>query len=421
MGRPSEGWVSDSVFQEINIETGELLFEWRASEHFDPNESYMTNPFAGYSAEIPFDFFHINSIDKDSAGNYIVSSRHFHSITCISPSGETLWVLGGRHNEFNDMSNGKATDFKWQHSAKWLSPEEGILVLFDNGKGGTLHVDAAHSRGLILQLNVEDRTVQVLETYVSQQGILSASQGSLQILPESDQAFVGWGSAAAYSEFLRDGTLICETHLGASWFYWWERMKSYRTMKALTWHGVPSTPPQAVLEGDEIYVSWNGATDVAFWALEVSHSRPNIEESDESSPESEGNLSNDDFFSIDIIPKVGFEGVFTLSSEMKSSEQPFSRYRVAALDANQDPISHSSPVIAARSGHGFLSMLFFAIFALAGSSALVGSILGTRSFMKRQNSPSRPVSRWMPRTRLNWRFPQWPTKSRYQSLSTDET
>lgn len=48
LGKFSEGWLLDSLFQEVDIATGKLLFEWRASEHFNVTDTYMTNPFGGY-------------------------------------------------------------------------------------------------------------------------------------------------------------------------------------------------------------------------------------------------------------------------------------------------------------------------------------------------------------------------------------
>ena len=36
---PGVGWIHDSVFQEIDVETGELLFEWRSLDHIAPSFS----------------------------------------------------------------------------------------------------------------------------------------------------------------------------------------------------------------------------------------------------------------------------------------------------------------------------------------------------------------------------------------------
>lgn len=34
------GWVIDGVFQEVDIRTGEVLFEWRSLDHVSLNETY---------------------------------------------------------------------------------------------------------------------------------------------------------------------------------------------------------------------------------------------------------------------------------------------------------------------------------------------------------------------------------------------
>lgn len=53
------GILLDGVFQEVDIETGNVLFQWKASDHVDLDDSY-------YRVERKWDFFHINSIQKAS-------------------------------------------------------------------------------------------------------------------------------------------------------------------------------------------------------------------------------------------------------------------------------------------------------------------------------------------------------------------
>lgn len=36
------GWVVEGIFQEIDIASGEVMFEWRSLDHIDPIESYNT-------------------------------------------------------------------------------------------------------------------------------------------------------------------------------------------------------------------------------------------------------------------------------------------------------------------------------------------------------------------------------------------
>lgn len=39
-GIPSD-WIFDSLFQEVNLTSGALIFEWHASEHFNVNETMV--------------------------------------------------------------------------------------------------------------------------------------------------------------------------------------------------------------------------------------------------------------------------------------------------------------------------------------------------------------------------------------------
>ena len=43
VGRPADSYIWESLFQELDIETGEVIFEWRASEHFPFLDAYV-NP-----------------------------------------------------------------------------------------------------------------------------------------------------------------------------------------------------------------------------------------------------------------------------------------------------------------------------------------------------------------------------------------
>lgn len=58
--------VSDKLAQEV-------VFSWNASNYVAVDETYNTIANVGTEAA-PFDYFHINSVDKDANGDYLVSS-----------------------------------------------------------------------------------------------------------------------------------------------------------------------------------------------------------------------------------------------------------------------------------------------------------------------------------------------------------
>lgn len=109
-----------------------MILEWHASEHYDSVDTFHTIEAEerrsdssdsdvsaiGMELKSAWDFFHINTIDKDAQENYYVSSRCMQFVTCFSPLGDLLWVLGGKRNKFMNMSEVKATNVKFQHHAR---------------------------------------------------------------------------------------------------------------------------------------------------------------------------------------------------------------------------------------------------------------------------------------------------------------
>lgn len=321
IGGPALGWIYDGLFQEIDIETGELLFEWRASNHFPVNVTYEDLASKGYEKDAAFDYYHINSVDKDAQGNYLISARHAHSVSYIDGrTGAVLWTLGGKINDFTDLSDGAATNFAWQHDARWL--DNHTITLFDN----TAHVNEdpeASSRGMRIQLDFESRTAELQVAYHHPQVMKSTSQGNMQVIEDTGNVFIGWGHSAAYTEFTPEGSVVCDVHFGASLYYTFGRVVSYRAFKS-PWIGRPLTNPDAVVDDNIVYVSWNGATEVAAWQLEVWDGQ---------------DLDNLTFNAVLQVEKEGFETEINIPDGLDSDI-----LRVAALDAHGTVLGRTTPL-----------------------------------------------------------------------------
>ncbi|GES65185.1 ASST-domain-containing protein [Aspergillus terreus] len=290
VGGPADGWIYDGLFQEIDIDTGALLFEWRARDHHALDESFYPLDEDHGTPAAPYDYFHINSVDKHpTTGNYLVSSRYLHTVSCIAPTGDILWILGGKRNMFAPVDD-LATAFTWQHDARWLSPTE--ISLLDNGAHEHLRT-SDHSRGYRIALNLDPaaRTAAVTAVYDAPGRFSAHSQGNLQRLAASQNVFVGWGKAAAFTEFDADGAeVLCHAHYAPRVFFWFGWVKSYRVFKASRWTGRPTLPPDVAVDDAArvVYVSWNGATDVAGWALQT-------------------HGADEGFRTVQYVPKRGFE------------------------------------------------------------------------------------------------------------------
>src|SRR5579862_433254 len=77
IGDPTSGLVVEGIVQELDIDTGRVLFEWHSLDHVGLEESYRTSPTAAGN----IDYFHLNSIDVDADGGLLVSARHTSTST----------------------------------------------------------------------------------------------------------------------------------------------------------------------------------------------------------------------------------------------------------------------------------------------------------------------------------------------------
>jgi hypothetical protein len=244
--------VLDGIVQEIDIETGEVLFEWHSLDHIGLEESlYRPSP----ELETAFDYFHINSIDPTPDGALIISARRTCAVYKVSrKTGEVVWRLGGEQSDF-EMGYGTRTD--WQHDARRLT--DGTITIFDNGG---VEKDA-QSRGIVVEVDEDDMSATLVGEYTHPDKILAATQGNVQVLPNGN-VFVGWGSEPSFSEFTRDGRLIFDASFPS-------QVESYRAFR-FPWKGQPEDRPAVAAEAGPddrvtIYVSWNGATEVDTWQV----------------------------------------------------------------------------------------------------------------------------------------------------------
>jgi len=260
VGGPEDGAVLGGIAQEIDIETGEVLFEWHSLDHVELDESYLK---PGMGPTKYFDYFHINSIDVDHDGNWIISARNTSTIYKIDrKGGEIIWRLGGKESDFEMESDARPA---YQHDAR--RQPDGTLTIFDNGtlvlKNGRPPQAVEESRGIVLDLNEDEMTATLVREYTHPDKMFADAGGNMQVLPNGN-VFIGWGRAPAVSEFSKDGELLFSASFPP-------KNQSYRAFR-FPWSGQPSDQPVTITQrasGDRmtLYASWNGATDVTTWQV----------------------------------------------------------------------------------------------------------------------------------------------------------
>jgi hypothetical protein len=218
----------------------------------------------GLEPRSPWDYFHINSVDKNKDGDYLISSRHTSCIYKISgKDGSVLWRLHGANPSFKNIN----FSFSQQHDARWLAENatHTFLSLYNNGYNGFNQTHPYSSGMIILIDHVNKTATQVREYKPLNDDMISSSQGNMQVLPNRN-VLIGWGNNAYISEHDEQGNLVFWGYIDQ------DRIMNYRALK-FEWEGNPTDVPALwtyakTNDGSSpttFYVSWNGATRVKNW------------------------------------------------------------------------------------------------------------------------------------------------------------
>jgi hypothetical protein len=308
VGGPSNGSVVDNIAQEVDLKTGNVLFEWHSLDHVPVTASYFP-----YTPTATYDYFHLNSIEPEADGTVVMSARHTYAAYSVrGTSGATVWQLGGKHSSF---TMGPGTTFALQHDAR--VQDGNTISIFDDEDA---QPNPKPARAIILRLDFTKKTATLIRA-LNHNGLMARATGNQQILPDGTTT-IGWGFAAPgyaskTSVYAPNGTARFDAAFGTS--IW-----SYRAF-LLPWTANPTTAPSAVaaLSGGtvHVYASWNGATQVARWQVV-------------------GGPSASDMSTLGSAPRFGFQTAITAPASTRFA-------KVVAIDADGRTLA-ASPVVAVR-------------------------------------------------------------------------
>ena len=239
----------------------------------------------------PYDYLHVNSIQRLPDGNLLVSARHTWAVYKLERrTGNVIWTLGGKRSQFQ---MGPGAQFAWQHDAR--QPSERVLTLFDNGTDGPIQTER-QSRGLVLEIDESRRGVTLRERSTRAHTGRWRERWARSRSLSSGRVTVGWGVAPYTSEFAADGALLIDYALP-------EGMYSYRALRH-PWSGGPHHRPAVAARRDPqsgtpiIYASWNGATKVTDWQVN-------------------SGSKHDQLRPLGIAPRRGFETIIPLDPHLR--------------------------------------------------------------------------------------------------------
>jgi len=226
--------VVASVIQEIK--DGEVIFQWKSTDYPELYELSVehndyTNEHTRYS-----DYIHFNALAIDPEDNNLIASfRHLDAVIKLNrDSGEIMWVLGGKGDQFGLEREQK---FSRQHSLSYLS--DGSILLFNNGnvlpqtaypkvpEDSSLHDKEEETTIMNIKPDEEEKEVTKYKNYPT--GEFAGTRGSVQMLNEEGSiALIGWGSRETKNQLFSEVNL--ET--GEELFKFYPNNEDYVTYRA---------------------------------------------------------------------------------------------------------------------------------------------------------------------------------------------
>ncbi|KAF7188537.1 hypothetical protein HII31_10199 [Pseudocercospora fuligena] len=383
-------------FQEVDMKTGELIFDWDPLENgIMLNESCDAT---GMKGDIGWwDYFHLNSVDKFANGDYLISGRHTSTIYRISKDdGHVIWRLGGNMSDFTMDSD---VPFYWQHHVQLRAEgtSEIVISVFDNAGEDldrNLQIPQSRSVGKIIKLDTSEMTAKILRQFPRPDGQRTGKLGSLQTIGEdinTANVFIDWAQEGFISEYDRDNVLVMEARLQSS------RMSTYRAYKYPFVGNPTDLPVMKVVPiaydqevASTFYVSWNGATEVAQWVFYGSIDDRNTTYEKLATVKKNGfetSWVTHGTFSYAYAEALNQSGhVLNTSATVKVDTVDQTRYQVvypgaAAVEGNHEA-EESTDSSSQHFIPGTLPALILDVFALFGAYSLVRSLIP--EFMKRR-------------------------------------
>jgi outer membrane protein assembly factor BamB len=225
-GGKLNAFAVDMAIQEVDP-AGNLYWHWSPTNFFTHANTTPDVPLTNRIV----DYAHCNSIDIDTDGHILLSTRYFDEITKINrQTGEIIWRMGGSccsNNQFTFINDdqpqnggGTFTGFSHQHGVRRLA--NGNLLFFDNGN----LKDPPYSRAVEYNVDEINMTAEKVWSYSHTPPISSTEMGFAQRL-DNGNTFISWGggtSRTAITEVTPQSNVVFELTLP-------DGVHSYRAFK----------------------------------------------------------------------------------------------------------------------------------------------------------------------------------------------
>ncbi len=199
--------VFGTVIQELD-QNKNVVFEWKSWDHFKITD---------HAADIAdtsklIDYSHWNSLKQDADGNILLSSRNMDEITKINrTTGDIMWRLGGKNNQFTITGDTEKVFISHQHDAERIP--NGHMTVWDNGNAHK----PPYSRAMEFTINETAKTVNKVWQFRHPLNRFTFAAGNAQRLANGNTV-IGWGIVQdtilpAVTEVDPNGNIVFEAKL----------------------------------------------------------------------------------------------------------------------------------------------------------------------------------------------------------------
>ena len=327
-GGSANGVVLDSAVQEYDLATGQLLYTWDAlNPGGTPNVPLSQSKQKAFPG-IPWDAYHINSIQLAGNETFLVSLRNTWSAYLVNRLTNAIeWTLSG-DPKLSTFALPKNAQFEWQHDVELHNGS--VVSVFDDACCGFQTISttgvkfakpSGPSRGLVLKLNLTNHTGGFVAQYTRGKTFNAYFLGNTQLLSGGNVS-LGWGSTPFFSEVSSTGKVLLDA-------FWPVPDINYRTY-VQKWVGIPFFPPSGAVRNNgakaTVYASWDGDTQVAGWRVLAGSSAQSLK-------------------TVATKAKSGFETTIPLNSTFKA-------YEVQALGPGNKVLGTSNAFPTTNSNNG---------------------------------------------------------------------
>ena len=171
-GGSANGVVLDSAVQEYNLATGQLLYTWDAlNPGGTPNVPLSQSKQKAFPG-VPWDAYHINSIQLTGNETFLVSLRNTWSAYLVNRLTNGIeWTLSG-DPKLSTFALPKNAQFQWQHDVELHNGERSqrvrrrvLRLRLITRKGVKFGKPSGPTRGLVLKLNLTNHTGSFVAQY----------------------------------------------------------------------------------------------------------------------------------------------------------------------------------------------------------------------------------------------------------------